>query len=176
MKLEEKTISKNLLHHGRITDYYDDEVLLPNGEKTSREYVSHVGGSAVLPLDKDGNVYLVKQFRYPYGEEILEIPAGKREPNEDPLITAKRELKEETGYDCKEIHSYGVFYPTPGYSNEKLFIYKALVDNKGETHFDDTEFIDLVVLSSKEAFNMVINGQIKDGKTMYAICRYFAKK
>ena len=175
MKLEEKTLKSNLLHHGRITDYYDDEVLLPNGVKASREYVSHVGGAAILPVDEEGYLYLVRQFRYPYKEVILEIPAGKREAGEDPLTCAERELAEETGWRAKEMIPYGVFYPTPGYSNEILYVFKAKVDKLGETHFDDSEFIETEKLTLAEAFEKVQNGEIKDGKTLYAICRYFAE-
>ena len=176
MKLEEKTISSTLIHKGRITEYYDDVVLLPDGKTTYREYVSHVGGAAILALDEEENVYLVKQFRYPYKEEILEIPAGKREKGEDPKECAERELREETGRTLVEISEYGVFYPTPGYSNEKLYIFRASVGENVGMSLDDTEFIDLVKMPIKEAFDKVLRGEIHDGKTAYAICRYYAEK
>ena len=176
MKLEEKTIRSKLVHKGRITEYYDDEVLLPDGKTAFREYVSHVGGAAILALDEDDNVFLVKQFRYPYKEEIIEIPAGKREKGEDPLACATRELTEETGRACAYIKEYGVFYPTPGYSNEKLYIFVAKVGEEVGMHLDDTEFIDVIKLPLKKAYDMVLNGEIHDGKTAYAICRYYAEK
>ena len=174
--MEEKTIKSTLVHKGRITVYYDDQVLLPDGKTAYREYVSHRGGAAILALDEEDNVYLVRQFRYPYKEDILEIPAGKREGDEDPLVCARRELEEETGFAAKSICEYGVFYPTPGYSNEKLYIYLARVGAKGKQHLDDTEFIDVVKVNVNKAFEMIANGEIKDGKTSYAICRYLAEK
>ncbi|MBQ7652818.1 MAG: NUDIX hydrolase [Clostridia bacterium] len=176
MKLEEKTLNSTLIHKGRITEYYDDVVLLPDGKTANREYVSHRGGAAILALDEEDNVYLVRQFRYPYREEILEIPAGKLEKGEIPVECAKRELTEETGRECKEIIEYGVFYPTPGYSNEKLYIFRAIVGKDVGMRLDDTEFIDLVKTPLKNAYEMVLNGEIRDGKTAYAIMRYYAEK
>ena len=176
MKLEEKTISSTLIHKGRITEYYDDEVLLPDGKVANREYVTHMGGAAILALDEQENVYLVRQFRYPYKEEIFEIPAGKREKGEEPLACAVRELTEETGRECAEIKEYGLFYPTPGYSNEKLYIFLAKVGKEVGMHLDDTEFIDVVKVPLKKAYEMVLSGEIKDGKTAYAILRYYAEK
>ena len=176
MKQEEKTLESNLIHKGRITAYYDDKVLLPDGKTSSREYVAHAGGAAILPIDEEENVYLVKQFRYPYKEVLIEIPAGKREKDEDPFECAKRELQEETGWLAEEYISYGVYYPTPGYSNEKLYVYLARVTEQVGTHFDDTEFIDILKTNVDDAFQMVLSGEIHDGKTAYAICRYVAEK
>lgn len=170
--LEEQTIRQNLIYKGRIIDLYSDDVRLPNGKDGLREYVTHRGGAAILPIDERGNVYLVRQFRYPYHEEILEIPAGKLEAGEDPAKTALRELEEETGMRCTELIPYGVLYPTPGYTNEHLYVYLATGLTAGTLHLDEDEFINTVVLPFDEAYQMVLSNTIKDGKTCYAILRY----
>ena len=174
--IDEQTIRQNLIYKGRIIDIYADDVRLPNGKEGKREYVSHRGGAAILPIDAEGNVYLVRQFRYPYREVILEIPAGKLEAGEDPAETAKRELEEETGYRCTELVPYGVLYPTPGYTNEHLYIYLASGLTKGTVHLDEDEFVNLVVLPFDTVYQMVLDNRIRDAKTSFAILRYAQKR
>lgn len=170
--LIEVTQQENLIYDGRIIRLYADDVLLPNGNAGKREYVAHRGGAAILPIDDQGNVYLVRQFRYPYREVILEIPAGKLEAGEDPLDTATRELEEETGFRGSELVPYGVLYPTPGYTNEHLYIYLAKGLFKGNAHLDKDEFLNLVVLPFDEVYRMVLDNRIRDAKTSYAVLRY----
>ncbi|MBO5776170.1 MAG: NUDIX hydrolase, partial [Clostridia bacterium] len=110
--LIEKEVNAHTLYSGKIINLRVDDIALPNGDCAIREYVEHKGGAAVLPIDNEGNAYLVKQFRYPYRELLLEIPAGKLEVGEPPIVTATRELKEETGFVGK-VEPYGVLYPTP---------------------------------------------------------------
>jgi len=174
--IEEKTLQENLLYKGRVINLYSDDVQLPNGRITTREYVAHRGGAAILPIDAEGNVYLVRQFRYPYREAILEIPAGKLEAGEEPAATAMRELEEETGYRCTELVPYGMLYPTPGYTNEHLYIYLATGLTKGHVHLDEDEFVNLVKLPFDEVYQMVITNRIKDAKTCFAILRYAQAK
>lgn len=176
MNKKEKQLATKLIYEGKILDLRLDSVELPDGSESKREYVCHNGGSAVLAVDKDENIYLVSQYRYAYREEILEIPAGKVEKGEDPYSTAKRELIEETGFIVDELIPYGVIYPTPGYTNEKLFIYKATVEHMGKNQLDDGEFLDVVKMPIQEAYNKILDGVIKDGKTVYAIMRYVAEK
>lgn len=176
MEKEEKQISSEQIYKGRIIDLYLDSVLCPGGIESKREYVTHKGGAGILVVDKENYVYLVKQFRYAYREELFEIPAGKLEEGENPLETAKRELEEETGLISNHFEEYGVLYPSPGYTNEKLFIYKTTPESVGQTRFDSDEFIDLYRIKIDEAFEMVKNGVIKDAKTVYAICRYMAEQ
>ena len=171
----EQTIRQNLLYDGRIVHLYRDDVLLPNGKEGVREYVSHPGGAAILPVDDKGNVYLVRQFRYPYRQEIYEIPAGKLEPGEDPRDTAVRELEEETGMRGGKWTDYGMLYPTPGYTNEHLYIYLAEDLSAGHVHLDADEFVNVVVLPFDEVYRMVLDNVIKDGKTCYAVLRYAAE-
>lgn len=168
--LIEKTLYENTFYHGRILNLHIDEIELPNGEHAYREYVSHRGGAAILPVDGD-DIYLVRQFRYPYKEIITEIPAGKLEPGEEPSKTAERELEEETG-TTGTIRPLGVIYPTPGYTNEKLYIFVATDLKKTHTHFDDDEFLDIVRVPLRSAVKNVLDGTIKDAKTAYAILKY----
>lgn len=171
---EEKTIQPHLLYEGRVIDVYRDEVELPNGEPAIREYVAHRGGAAILPIDEDGNVYLVRQFRYPYRTELLEIPAGKLEAGEDASEAARRELEEETGWICDNLRPYGVLYPSPGYTNEHLYIYLAEDLKKGHVHLDADEFVNVEVLPFDEVVRMVTDNTITDAKTCYAVLRYLA--
>lgn len=170
--LFERQLSSETIYRGRIISVYNDEVQLPNGDKAHREYVDHVGGAAILPLDADGNVLLVRQFRYPYRSVIYEIPAGKLEKGEDPLVTAKRELEEETGYVADSMRPYGVFYPSPGYTDERLFLYVAEGLHKTAAHLDEDEFVDVYRFPLATVLQMVRSNEIKDGKTCYTVMRY----
>ena len=111
MEFEEKTTSSRLIYDGRIMQVYCDDVALPDGSPSKREYIRHSGGAGVLALDDEGCVYLVSQFRYPYREEVLEIPAGKREQGEDPLDCAVRELEEEVGFKADKVELLALVYP-----------------------------------------------------------------
>ena len=116
MEFEEKTTSSRLIYDGRIMQVYCDDVALSDGSPSKREYIRHSGGAGVLALDDEGYVYLVSQFRYPYREEVLEIPAGKREQGEDPLDCAVRELEEEVGFKADKVELLALVYPTPAYT------------------------------------------------------------
>ncbi|MEG1895233.1 MAG: NUDIX hydrolase, partial [Oscillospiraceae bacterium] len=125
----------------------------------------------VLPLDEEGNIYLVRQFRSPFEREVLEIPAGKLEQGEDPFKAAKRELKEETGFDGADFTPLGEMWPTVGYSNEKIYMYLARGLVKGKTSFDEDEFISLYKVPLATAYQMCLDGTIVDGKTLVAIMK-----
>ena len=175
MNLEEKEVKKNVVYEGKILTLRVDDILTPDGKPAKREYVDHRGGASVLAVDEEECIYLVKQYRYAYREELLEIPAGKLEEGEDPLYTAIRELEEEVGLKGK-IEEFGLLYPTPGYTNEPLYVFLATNLVKSEAHLDEGEFLDVVKIPLKEAYNMVLEGSIKDGKTAYAILKYVALK
>lgn len=179
MNLEEKCKKENIIFEGRIITLKSDDVILPDGKEANREYVTHKGGVCVLPLDKDENIIFVRQFRYPYGKVLLEIPAGKRDSlTEDPVSCGKRELKEETGATCKELVPLGQFYPTPGYTNEVIYMFLAKDLEFGEASPDDDEFLILEKIPLEKAKDMVMSGEIKDGKTQAAILKtyYLLKK
>ena len=122
MQLTETTVSKNYIYRGKIVNLRCDDAVLPDGKPCKREMIEHPGGACVLCV-KDGKVALVRQFRYAYQEAIYEIPAGKLGEGEDPMLAAKRELEEETGLCAEELRRMFVLYPTPGYTNEKIYIF-----------------------------------------------------
>lgn len=171
MQLEEKTVRKNYIYRGKIINVRCDDAELPNGRPCRREIVEHPGGACVLCV-KDGKVALVKQFRYAYGEAIYEIPAGKLNEGEDPMLAAERELGEETGMIADELVLRFVLYPTPGYTNEKIFIYEALGVREGKQHLDEGEFLNVEFVPIEVALEMVENGSICDAKTIVALQRY----
>ena len=167
----EKTISEETIFSGRIFTVKRKQVELENGHTREREVVMHNGGAAVLPVDDDGNIYLIRQFRSPFEQEVLEIPAGKLEKGEDPFEAAKRELSEETGFTAKHYFDLGQVWPTVGFCSEILYIWMATGLTRGETHFDEDEFVTTVKLPLDDAWNMCMDGTIKDSKTLVAIMK-----
>ncbi len=171
MDLTEKTVKKNYLYRGKIVSLRCDDAVLPDGKACKREVVEHSGGACVLCV-KDGNVALVRQFRYAYGEELLEIPAGKINEGERPEDCASRELSEETGLCAEKLELWHVLYPTPGYDNEKIYIYFARGVTQGEAHLDEGEFLNVVFLPVEEALKRIEEDKIRDAKTIVALYRY----
>lgn len=171
MNLEEKQLSFEYKFKGRIINLRVDEALLPNGATASREIVEHNGGICVVPLTENNEVLMVEQFRYPYGEVVLEIPAGKRDGNEEPLEGGKRELREETGATAESYTFLGELYPTPGYCGEIIYMYLARGLSYGETDPDEDEFLNLKRIPLETAVEMIMSGEIKDAKTQAAILK-----
>ncbi|MEG1791863.1 MAG: NUDIX hydrolase [Clostridia bacterium] len=167
----EKTISTEEIYNGKIIVLSRDKVKLQNGKTALREVVHHNGGACVLALDDDDNVFLVKQFRYPFNVELLELPAGKLEKGENPEHTAIRELEEECGLKATEIKSLGVLYPTVAYCTEIIYMYFATKFEPSKQNLDEDEFVDIVKLPLTEAIKMVINNEIPDAKTQVAILK-----
>ena len=173
MNTEEKQKDTNYIYKGAIINLRLDTAVLPNGRLAKREVVEHPGGVCVLPIDKSGDILLVKQFRYPYMKETLEVPAGKRDKDgdSDPLTCGKRELKEETGATAKNYIPLGTLYPSPGYTDEIIYMYAATGLSFGEAEPDEDEFINLVRIPLKESADMVMRGEIPDSKTQTAILK-----
>ncbi len=171
MDMTEKTTATEYKFKGRIINTRVDDVLLPDGSQSTREIVEHNGGVGILPYDGQGNIYLVRQYRHPYGEVILEIPAGKIEQGEHPAVCGKRELKEETGITAAHWQDMGVVYPTPGYCTEKIYVFIATELTHGDTDFDQGEFVELVKMPLTQAIEMVMSGQIRDAKTQIALLK-----
>ena len=167
----ETTVKEEQIFEGRVFKVGLRDVLLENGEASKREIVYHNGGAAVLPIDTDGNVYLVRQFRCAFNREVLEIPAGKLEKGEDPFFAAVRELEEETGFKSDSFVKLGEYWPTVGYCTETVHLYLAKMLTKGETHFDSDEFISLVKMPYEQAYQMCMDNSICDGKTQLAILK-----
>ena len=166
-KLESKEIFDGHVIHVTL-----DTVRLEDGRTSLREVVHHHGGACVLPIDDEGCIYLVRQFRYALGEEIWELPAGKLEPGEDPFESAKRELSEECGLSADNYIDLGVVYPTVGYDSEKIYLWAATGLHKGGQHLDAGEFLDVVRLPFEEALQKVLHGEIKDSKTQIGLMKY----
>lgn len=171
MDLTEKQLSSEYLFRGRIVSLRLDEAELPNGAHAKREVVEHNGGVAVLALTDADEILMVEQYRYPYSEVVLEIPAGKRDGDEEPLVCGKRELKEETGATAREYRFLGELYPTPGYCGEIIYMYLATGLSYGETDPDEDEFLHLKKVPFWDAVDMILNGTIKDAKTQTAILK-----
>lgn len=169
MNLAEKKLNSKMIYKGKIIDMHVDEVLLPNGSTSFREVVDHNGGVCIAPLTQDGDLLFVRQFRYPYDEVILELPAGKLEKGEDALEAGKRELTEETGAFAEEFIDMGKLYPSPGYCGEIIHMYLAKVKGIGATNFDEDEFLEIERISLKKATEMMLSGEIKDAKTQVLI-------
>ena len=171
MKLTEKQLEKNYVFEGKIIKVRKDLALMPNGETATREVVDHNGGVCIAPLTENDELIFVKQFRYPYMEEVLELPAGKRDGNEDPKICGIRELKEETGATAKNITFMGELYPSPGYCGEIIWLYLATGLEYGEQNTDEDEFLEVYKIPLEKAVEMVMNGEIKDAKTQTLILK-----
>ncbi len=173
---KEKTLASKLLYDGRILQLYKDDVELEDGKTSVREYVRHSGGACVLAVDEEENIFLVTQFRYPYGAETVEIPAGKREKGEDHLVCATRELEEETGLVADSMRLMASVYPTPAYTNEILYLYLATGLKHTKAHLDEGEFLGVEKVPFEKAYQMAVRGEIHDSKTLIAIFEYAAMK
>lgn len=176
--IEEKIASEDVFD-GVLLHVKRDTVKLPNGDTSTREWIKHQGAAAVLPILPNGDIILVKQYRYPIGKVTLEIPAGKLDsPDEEPLVCATRELSEETGYTAANYQKLTTLATTVGFSNEYIHIYLATGLTSGKQHTDDDEFINVVTMPLSEAMAMIDNGTIYDAKSVTAILmakRYLQK-
>ena len=166
---KEEKISSQTIHEGKILTYTVDKIRLPNGRESVREVVLHNGGVTIIALPEPTKVVLVKQFRYAIGKAFWELPAGTLHKNENPILAAKRELKEETGYIAKTLEPMGIVYPLPGYSSEVLYFFKAteLIDDEPEP--DPDENIEVKIFDLKQAWQMIKDGEIRDAKTISGI-------
>ncbi len=171
MHLEEKQLSSDLKYDGRIVKLYSDTVQLENGKTTLREVVRHPGGVCVVALTEENEVLFVRQFRYPHGKALLEIPAGKLEPGEDHRSCGLRELKEETGCTCDSFEYLGKLLPTPAYDTEVIHMYFARGLHSGEQHLDDNEFLEVEKIPLDKAVEMIMNNEISDAKTQVAVLK-----
>lgn len=174
MDLEEKTVNKNYVYKGKIINVRKDDALLPNGNPCIREMVEHNGGVCIAPLTDNNELIFVRQFRYPYSEVLLELPAGKLEIGEDPFEAGKRELEEETGNVAAKYMNCGKFYPSPGYTGEIIYLYAAKGLTPTHMNLDDDEFLEVEKIPVKKAVQMVLDNEIVDGKTQALVLKVSA--
>ena len=167
--LKEEKISSKTIHEGKILTLTVDNIRLPGGRESVRELILHKGGVTIIAQPDSAKVVLIKQYRYAIKKPLWELPAGTLYSNEDPVLAAKRELKEETGYLAKKWESLGIVYPLPGYSSEVLYFFKATELEDGEPDPDPDENIEIKVLDLKQAWQMIKDGEVRDGKTIAGI-------
>lgn len=172
MDMTEKMVNKNYVYRGKILSLRCDDALRPDGRPCRREIVEHPGGACVLYAE-DGKILFVRQYRYAYGETVLEIPAGKLNPGEDPAAAAARELSEEAGVKADSLELLFTMYPSPGYTDEKIYIYRAKSGTREAAHPDDGEFVQAEWIGEDRVREMLAKGELRDAKTIVAVQAYF---
>lgn len=167
----EKKLAEKTAYDGRILRFHVDEIELQNGNHSTREVVDHPGGACIAVLTKRNEMLFVRQFRYPYHEEVMEAPAGKLEKGEDPFEAIKREQLEETGTTGEHYLFLGQLYPSPGYTSEIIYLYACRAASFGSTNFDDDEFLEIERIPMQKAVEMVMNNEIPDSKTQVLVLK-----
>lgn len=170
--LEEKTVASTKIFDGKVLHVRLDDITLPNGKAATREYCHHNGAVCVIPITQDKNVICVRQYRYPFHEPLIEIPAGKLDSADElPDDAVKRELREETGAIAQRLIYLGKYYPSPAILDECIHMYAATGLSFGDTEFDDDEFIETVKIPLETLVEMTLSGNIRDGKTQVCVLR-----
>ncbi len=175
-KLREVLQKKELVHKGNYLEFYRDQVTLPNGKTAWRDYVHHPGAVAAVPVLANGDILLIKQFRYPTGRVLLEIPAGKLEEGEAPLEAIKRELVEEIGYEAGRIDALLSMWTTPGFTDEIMHLYVATDLHSAVGSCDPDEFLEIVRYSPGEVEQLLYSGEVVDGKTALALALFLRQR
>lgn len=170
-KLEEKTLHSEEIFSGKVISLHLQEVELPNGNQSKREIIKHPGAVAILAVTDDKKIVMVEQYRKALERTIVEIPAGKLEKNEEPSLCARRELEEETGYECKSLELLTSFYTSPGFADEIVHVYIAtgLTKKENPAALDEDEFVNLEELTLAEALKYIKEQKIYDAKTIFAV-------
>ena len=173
--IEEKTLSSKIVFDGKVIHLHLDDILLPDGKVGFREYCTHNGAVCVIPITSNGEVICVRQYRYAIRQPLLEIPAGKLDsPDENPCDAVRRELREETGAISGKLTYLGLYYGSPALINEKIYMYLAEDLSFGECELDDDEFLEVIKIPLDDMVDMVLRGEIEDGKTQSAVLRAHA--
>jgi len=167
--LHEQTLSSEFVYDGRVVNLYLDTVRLPNGKTARRELIRHPGAVAIVPVDAEGSVILVRQFRYAAGRVLWEVPAGTLEPDEDPNVCAHRELQEEIGHKAGKLERLGGIFVAPGYTSEFIHLYLATDLSESRLEGDSDEFIQVERFSWREVLRKIRSGEIEDGKSISSL-------
>ena len=171
MKFYEKQVETETVFKGMIVNVRKDVAELQNGNRADREVVEHPGGVGIVAITNDNKVLMVRQYRYPMEEEILEIPAGKLDGGEDPFECAVRELSEETGYTAARYVDLGAIYPSPGFCRETLYLYLALDLQPGEMHLDENELLSVEQVDIDELIAQIMANKLKDAKSVVGVMK-----
>lgn len=171
MDLTERTLASREIFRGRVVRLRVDDVALPNGKTSVREVVDHPGGVCILALDDRNRAAVVRQYRYVFGRVMTELPAGKREPGEEPALTARRELAEEVGARAADWRDLGTLIPSPGCYGETLYLYLARELTFGPLHPDEDEFLEVAWVPLEELEARCLSGEIQDAKTVAAVLK-----
>lgn len=166
-----KRINRKKLYEGKIFTLAEDTIEFPNGNKTKWDVILHDGAAAIVPIDEEGNIILVEQYRCVEDGPILEIPAGKLEKDEDPLLCAARELEEETGYKANKITPLGSIYSAVGFSDEEVRLYLAEELEDGIMNLDEDEYVKVLKFRLDEVIDMIVEDKIRDSKTVAAVLK-----
>ena len=170
--LAENFVSGEDIFRGKLLHVVRDTVSLPNGRTATREYIKHPGAACIVAEFEDGKLLLERQYRYPMGKVMIEFPAGKLDPGENPLVAAQRELKEETGYWARSWHTLGHMHPLIAYADEVIHLFHANGLVQGDTKLDQDEFLELFAATTEEITAMIADNRISDGKTIVAFFRW----
>ena len=170
--LTEHRLDREVVFNGRLLKVHRDTVRLPDGKTATREHIYHPGAVAILPVLDSGDIIMERQYRYPLSRDFIELPAGKIDPGEAPLDTAKRELREETGYSATHWEFMTSIHVAIAYSNERIDLYLARGLTLGATGLDDEEFLEILAVPPQQAFQWLREGRISDSKTMVGLLMY----
>ena len=174
MNLRETPVEQQIQYEGRIIRLRVDKAQLPNGKIATREVVEHNGGVCIAALTEQQELLFVRQFRYPYQEVVLELPAGKIDKGEEPLACGKRELTEETGASAQQYRALGRLYPSPGYCGEVIHLFLATGLSFGRMNLDEDEFLEVERIPLEKAVQMVLDNEVPDAKTQVAVLKTWA--
>lgn len=175
-QLSETILNEETVYQGKFLKVTHAEVSLPNGHTSGRDMVRHPGGVVIVAIGEEDEVYLEHQYRTPLDTVIVELPAGKREPGEAPELTARRELKEETGLVARHWEKLGEIITTPGFSDEVLHLYLATGLTREADEKDEDEFVEIFTMPFGQAYEKAMRGEFPDGKTVAGLAMAMAKR